>query len=48
MLVRFKDLTATGCRTMAACFGAWSRNLLDGQIFCFVIPSMLVASGVTN
>ena len=38
MLGWFKDLTATERRTMVACFGGWSLDALDVQIFTFVIP----------
>src|ERR1700757_168708 len=35
------DLTARERRTMVACFGGWSLDALDVQIFSFVIPSLL-------
>src|ERR1700731_1349549 len=35
------DLTARERRTMLACFGGWSLDALDVQIFSFVIPSLL-------
>jgi hypothetical protein len=34
----FKDLTLVERRTMLACFGGWSLDALDVQIFTFVIP----------
>jgi MFS family permease len=48
MLGWFKDLTATERRTMAACFGGWSLDALDVQIFSFVIPSLLAVWGITT
>jgi MFS family permease len=48
MLSWFKDLTATERRTMAACFGGWSLDALDVQIFSFVIPSLLTLWGITT
>ena len=41
MLAWFSDLTARERRTMTACFGGWSLDALDVQIFSFVIPSLL-------
>jgi MFS family permease len=48
MLAWFKDLNPTERRTMAACFGGWSLDALDVQIFSFVIPSLLVLWGITT
>lgn len=48
MLAWFKDLTATERRTMLACFGGWSLDALDVQIFTFVIPSLLAVWGITT
>jgi MFS family permease len=41
MLAWMKDLTARERRTMIACFGGWSLDALDVQIFSFVIPALL-------
>lgn len=41
MLAWFSDLTPRERRTMTACFGGWSLDALDVQIFTFVIPSLL-------
>jgi len=41
MLAWFSDLTPRERRTMGACFGGWSLDALDVQIFSFVIPSLL-------
>src|SRR4051812_20652307 len=41
MFAWFHDLTSRERRTMLACFGGWSLDALDVQIFSFVIPSLL-------
>ena len=41
MLSWFADLTSRERRTMAACFGGWTLDALDVQIFSFVIPTLL-------
>jgi hypothetical protein len=43
-----KDLNPTERRTMAACFGGWSMDALDVQIFSFVIRSLLALWGITT
>jgi MFS family permease len=48
MLAWFKDLNPRERRTMVACFGGWSLDALDVQIFSFVIPSLLVVWGITT
>ncbi len=48
MLAWLKDLNVTERRTMAACFGGWSLDALDVQIFSFVIPSLLSLWGITT
>lgn len=48
MLAWFKDLNAKERRTMAACFGGWSLDALDVQIFTFVIPTLLTVWGITT
>jgi MFS family permease len=47
MLAWFSDLTARERRTMGACFGGWSLDALDVQIFSFVIPSLLALWKIT-
>ncbi len=41
MLAWFSDLSPRERRTMGACFGGWSLDAFDVQIFSFVIPSLL-------
>jgi MFS family permease len=47
MLAWFSDLTARERRTMTACFGGWSLDALDVQVFSFVIPSLLALWHIT-
>lgn len=47
MLAWFSDLNARERRTMTACFGGWSLDALDVQIFSFVIPSLLALWKIT-
>ena len=47
MLAWFSDLTPRERRTMGACFGGWSLDALDVQIFSFVIPSLLALWKIT-
>jgi MFS family permease len=48
MLAWMKDLTARERRTMIACFGGWSLDALDVQIFIFVIPSLIGLWGIST
>ncbi len=41
MLGWFAELTPRERRTMGACFGGWTLDALDVQIFSFVIPTLL-------
>src|SRR5471030_335026 len=41
MFAWLRELTTRERRTMIACFGGWSLDALDVQIFSFVIPSLL-------
>jgi MFS family permease len=47
MIAWFADLTARERRTMGACFGGWTLDALDVQIFSFVIPSLLALWKIT-
>ena len=47
MFAWLADLTPRERRTMAACFGGWSLDALDVQIFSFVIPSLLALWAIT-
>jgi len=48
MLAWFSDLNPRERRTMTACFGGWSLDALDVQIFSFVIPSLLALWKITT
>lgn len=48
MLAWFSDLNPRERRTMTACFGGWTLDALDVQIFSFVIPSLLALWGITT
>jgi MFS family permease len=48
MLAWFSDLNTRERRTMTACFGGWSLDALDVQIFTFVIPSLLALWHITT
>jgi MFS family permease len=41
MLGWARDLTKTERRTMAGCFGGWTLDAMDVQIYSFVIPTLL-------
>jgi MFS family permease len=47
MLAWFSDLNPRERRTMTACFGGWSLDALDVQVFSFVIPSLLALWKIT-
>ena len=47
MLAWFSELSPRERRTMGACFGGWSLDALDVQIFSFVIPSLLALWKIT-
>jgi MFS family permease len=48
MLAWLQDLNPRERRTMLACFGGWSLDALDVQIFSFVIPSLLAVWGIST
>ena len=47
MLAWFSDLNPRERHTMLACFGGWSLDALDVQIFSFVIPTLLTLWGIS-
>lgn len=47
MLAWLSALTGHERRTMLACFGGWSVDALDVQVFTFVIPSLLALWKIT-
>ena len=42
MIAWFRDLTKKERSTMLACFGGWSLDAFDVQMYSFVIPTMLM------
>lgn len=48
MFAWFSDLNQRERSTMVACFGGWSLDALDVQIFTFVIPSLLALWHITT
>ncbi len=48
MLAWFKDLTAKERSTMFACFGGWSLDAFDVQMYSFVIPTVLAVWALTK
>src|ERR1700753_3940466 len=43
-----RDLTQSERKTMAGCFGGWSLDALDVQIYSFVIPTLLTVWQITK
>ena len=43
-----RELTAGERRTMAGCFGGWSLDALDVQIYSFVIPTLLATWNISR
>jgi MFS family permease len=41
-----RDLTATERKTMLACFGGWTLDAFDAQVFSFIIPTLLTLWGI--
>src|SRR5438477_120966 len=47
MLAWFRDLTARERSTMLACFGGWSLDAFDVQMYSFVIPTIIAVWGLS-
>ena len=45
MLAWYRDLTAKERSTMFACFGGWSLDAFDVQMYSFVIPTVIALCG---
>lgn len=43
-----RELTASERRTMAGCFGGWTLDALDVQIYSFVIPTLLATWNISR
>ena len=48
MLGWFRDLTAKERSTMLACFGGWSLDAFDVQMYSFVIPTVIALWGLSQ
>ena len=48
MLAWFRDLTAKERSTMFACFGGWSLDAFDVQMYSFVIPTIIGVWGLSR
>jgi MFS family permease len=48
MLAWFRDLTAKERTTMFACFGGWSLDAFDVQMYSFVIPTVIGIWGLSK
>jgi MFS family permease len=48
MLAWFRELTAKERSTMLACFGGWSLDAFDVQMYSFVIPTVITVWGLST
>src|ERR1700688_3142496 len=48
MLSWMSDLTKRERLTMIGCFGGWTLDALDVQIYSFVIPTLLTVWGISK
>ena len=48
MLAWYRDLTAKERGTMWACFGGWSLDAFDVQMYSFVIPTIIGVWGLSR
>ena len=48
MLAWFRDLTAKERSTMFGCFGGWSLDAFDVQMYSFVIPTVIAVWGMSK
>ena len=48
MIAWLKDLTPKERHTMGACFGGWSLDALDVQMYSFVIPTVIAVWGLSR
>jgi MFS family permease len=47
MLAWIRDLNTTERRTMVACFGGWTLDGFDGQLYSYVVPTMIALWGMS-
>jgi MFS family permease len=48
MFAWFRDLTAKERSTMLGCFGGWSLDAFDVQMYSFVIPTVIAVWGISK
>ena len=48
MIAWLRDLNAKERRTMLACFGGWSLDAFDVQMYSFVIPTVIALWGLSR
>src|ERR1700742_2602794 len=48
MLSWYRDLSATERGTMLACFGGWSLDALDVQVYSFVMPTLITLWAISK
>jgi hypothetical protein len=48
MLAWYRDLNTKERSTMWACFGGWSLDAFDVQMYSFVIPTVIAVWGLSK
>jgi MFS family permease len=48
MLAWLRDLNAKERRTMLACFGGWTLDGFDGQLYSYVVPTVITLWGLSK
>ena len=47
MFAWLRDLNAKERRTMAACFAGWTLDGFDGQLYSYVVPTVIALWGIS-
>src|SRR6185437_1641795 len=47
MLAWLRDLSKTERRTMLACWGGWTLDGFDGQLYSYTVPTLIAAWGIS-
>ena len=47
MLAWLRDLNPRERRTMLACFGGWTLDGFDGQLYSYVVPTVIALWGIS-
>ena len=48
MLAWLRDLNAKERRTMVACFAGWTLDGFDGQLYRYVVPTVIALWGLSR